>query len=203
MSEAAQSQALREVSLASQSPRRKELLEGLGLRVVVLPSGYIEAPMDDATRGPAEIALLHALGKARQAAANGPAVLIAADTVVDVDGEILGKPADAKDAAAMLRKLSGREHRVYTGFAVIDRLSGQRQSGVESTAVRFVQLSDAEIDAYVSTGDPLDKAGAYGIQGRGGMLVSSISGDFYTVMGLPLARIGAALRELGYDVWAR
>ncbi|HEV2037934.1 MAG TPA: Maf family protein, partial [Candidatus Eremiobacteraceae bacterium] len=91
----------------------------------------------------------------------------------------------------------------YTGFAVIDRLSGQSESGVESTAVRFVQLSEAEIDAYVDTGDPLDKAGAYGIQGRGGMLVSSIAGDFYTVMGLPLARIGAALRELGYDVWAR
>jgi nucleoside triphosphate pyrophosphatase len=199
MSKLAQSRSLREISLASQSPRRKQLLEGLGLRVVVVPSRYVEE--SNAQGDGAEIALRHALGKAVQAADDGPPVLLAADTVVQIDGELLGKPRDANEAAAMLRKLSGREHRVYTGFAVVDRTTKVCESGVESTAVHFATLSDADIAAYVATGDPLDKAGAYGIQGRAGMLVSSIAGDFYTVMGLPLARVGTALRDLGYDVW--
>jgi len=194
---------LREVALASRSPRRKELLEGLGLRVVVVSSSYVEENPADAHHDPSEVALRHALGKARLAAAGGPPVLIAADTVVEIGGEMLGKPADDAEAIAMLCKLSGREHRVYTGFVVFDRASGQKASGVESTTVRFAPLHEDEIASYVATGDPLDKAGAYGIQGRGGMLVTSISGDFYTVMGLPLARIGAAVRELGYDVFAR
>jgi septum formation protein len=201
MNKPAQLQSLREVSLASQSPRRKQLLEGLGLRVVVVPSRYVEVSNTLGTRDGGELALRHALGKAVQAADDGPPVLIAADTIVQIDGELLGKPRDADEAAAMLRKLSGREHRVYTGFAVVDRATKVGESGVESTTVRFATLSDEDIAAYVATGDPLDKAGAYGIQGRAGMLVSSIAGDFYTVMGLPLARVGAALRELGYDVW--
>jgi len=202
MSKPAQSRPLREVSLASQSPRRKQLLEGLGLRVVVVPSAYVEESNTFETLDGAEIALRHALGKAVQAAQNGPPILIAADTVVQIDGELLGKPRDAHEAAGMLRKLSGREHRVYTGFAVVDRAEKACESGVESTVVHFATLSDTDIAAYVATGDPLDKAGAYGIQGRAGMLVSSIAGDFYTVMGLPLARVGTALRDLGYDVWA-
>lgn len=197
----AQFKALREVSLASQSPRRKQLLEGLGLRVVVVTSRYIEESNTHPVRDASEIALHRALGKAVGAAEDGPPVLIAADTIVHIDGELLGKPCDAQEAAAMLRKLSGREHRVYTGYAVIDRVTKVCESGVESTAVRFATLSDADIAAYVATGDPLDKAGAYGIQGRAAMLISSIAGDFYTVMGLPLARVGAALRNLGYDVW--
>lgn len=202
MSKTALSRSLREVSLASQSPRRKQLLEGLGLRVVVVPSAYVEESNTLGTSDGGEIALRHALGKAVRAADSGPPVLIAADTVVQLDGELLGKPRDAHEAAAMLRKLSGREHRVFTGFAVVDRTTKVCESGVESTAVHFATLSDSEIAAYVATGDPLDKAGAYGIQGRAGMLVSSIAGDFYTVMGLPLARVGTALRDLGYDVWA-
>ena len=103
----------------------------------------------------------------------------------------------------MLRALSGRELRVATGFAVIDRQSGRTRSGVESTLVRFAQLDDDAIADYVASGDPLDKAGAYGIQGHGATFVASINGDFYTVMGLPLARITAALRELGFSVRAR
>jgi septum formation protein len=202
MSESTQARALREVSLASQSPRRKQLLEGLGLQVVVVQSTYVEESSNHDAHEPSEVALRHALGKAQQASKNGPPVLIAADTIVEIDGEMLGKPRCAEEAAVMLRKLSGREHRVYTGFTVVDRSSGEKESGVESTVVRFSTLSDADIASYIATGDPLDKAGAYGIQGRAGMLVSSIDGDFYTVMGLPLARIGVVLRELGYDVWA-
>ncbi len=203
MSEAPREQALREVALASQSPRRRQLLEGLGLRVVLVSSGYVEESSAQVHHDPSEVALSHALGKARLAATDGPPVLVAADTVVEIGGELLGKPKDEDEAADMLGKLSGREHRVYTGFVVHDRASGQKVSGVESTTVRFAALRDADIAAYVKSGDPLDKAGAYGIQGRGGMLVASIAGDFYTVMGLPLARIGMAFRELGYDVFAR
>lgn len=196
------SERLHAVSLASQSPRRKELLESVGLRVTIVPSLYCEDRADCA-HDPSELALRHALGKAKHAFAGGPPMLVAADTIVEISGELLGKPHDGEQAFAMLRKLSGREHRVYTGFVVLDRATGRSASGVESTAVRFIPLRDEEIAAYIATGDPLDKAGGYGIQGRGGMLVSCIAGDFYTVMGLPLARVGAALRELGYDVLAR
>lgn len=194
--------AVDEIALASQSPRRKALLEGLGLRVVVVPSGYDESQAIEGN-DPADVALRHAVGKAKEASSRGPSLLVAADTVVAVDGELLGKPKDAADAARMLRTLSGRDHRVFTGFAVVDRSSQAERSGVESTHVRFAALDADDIAAYVATGDSLDKAGAYGIQGRGALLVASICGDFYTVMGLPLARIGTSLRELGYDVRAR
>jgi nucleoside triphosphate pyrophosphatase len=194
---------LREIALASQSPRRRLLLEGLGLHVAVVASAYAEE--DNAPQGvsPRDVALAHAAGKAREAERSGPPVLVAADTIVVVDGELLGKPRGNDEAAAMLRRLSGREHVVHTGFVVLDRSQRRSVSGVESTTVRFARLRDEQIAAYVATGDPLDKAGAYGIQGLGGLFVSSISGDFYTVMGLPLARIGDALAELGYDVFAR
>jgi septum formation protein len=188
---------LTRVALASRSPRRKFLLESVGLDVEVVATSYDE----DARTGvsnPAETVLQHALGKARCAAQTGPSILIAADTLVAVDNEVLGKPRDADHAGAMLRKLAGRRHHVFTGFVVADRESGEQRSGVESTIVRFLPLSEAEINAYVSTGEPLDKAGAYGILGRGALLVESVSGDFYTVVGLPLARVGASLRELGY-----
>jgi septum formation protein len=192
---------LEAVSLASQSPRRKQLLQALALRVVVIPSDFNEdnnkAPSD-----PRQLALTFARGKARMAAATGPAVLIAADTIVALDGRLFGKPSGPAEAKTMLRALSGREHTVFTAFVVLDRGAGEERSGVESTRVQFSPLSDSAIAAYVATGDPLDKAGAYGIQGRGGLLVTSIVGDFYTVMGLPLARVGVALAELGYDLWA-
>lgn len=191
------SEPLTKIALASKSPRRKQLLEALGLDVEIIPSAYDEAA--EASDGsPGEAALRHALGKAQMAHASGPPVLVAADTIVSLDGELLGKPRDAQEARAMLHRLSGREHRVFTGFVVLDRSNGQSRSGVESTQVRFLPLEPEQIDDYVASGDPLDKAGAYGIQGPGALLVASINGDFYTVMGLPLARIDASLRELGY-----
>ncbi|MBC5805210.1 MAG: septum formation protein Maf [Candidatus Eremiobacter antarcticus] len=204
MSETSRSGAgrrLEAVSLASQSPRRKELLRALALRVVVIPSDFDE-DRAEAAGEPEQLALTFACAKARMAKATGPAVVIAADTVVALDGQIFGKPKGTADAHAMLRALSGREHTVYTAFVVCDRGTGEERSGVESTRVQFSALSDTAITAYVASGDPLDKAGAYGIQGRGGLLVTSIVGDFYTVMGLPLARVGGALAELGYDLWA-
>jgi len=185
------------VVLASASPRRLELLESLGLRVEVRPSGYHEP--DDAAATPLELAVAHARNKALHVF-SPDSLVIAADTVVDLDGTALNKPADAADAARMLRALSGREHRVHTAFAL--RLPG-RDALVEdcaTTVVRFYPLSDAEIADYVATGEPMDKAGAYGIQGRAAALVESIAGDFYTVMGFPLARFVRTLRALGFSL---
>jgi septum formation protein len=187
------------VSLASASPRRLRLLESLDLEVVVIRSAYDEAT-NDASGEAGEMALAHAIGKAKGADAGGPPVLIAADTVVDVDGAVLGKPRNADEAKSMLRTLSDRWHVVHTGFAVSDRADGRFVNGVESSRVRFAKLDDAQIERYVDSGEPLDKAGAYGIQGRGALLVECIDGDFYTVMGLPLARLAATLRDLGYEI---
>lgn len=187
------------VALASQSPRRLALLQSLDLDVVVVHSRYTEH--DDGTAGDcAALASRHALGKADAADAGGPPMLVAADTIVDVDGAAFGKPRDDVDAKRMLRTLSDRWHTVHTAFAVVDRSSGKREHGVESSRVRFSRLDDAAIDRYVATGEPRDKAGAYGIQGRGALLVERVDGDFYTVMGLPLSRLAIAFRQLGYEV---
>lgn len=187
------------VALASASPRRLALLQSIGLAVTVVRSAY-EEHRADAKLEPGELVQLHAAGKAERAEPAGPALLIAADTLVALGDDVLGKPKDAVEARSMLRRLSGRRHTVYTGFAVVDRLTGVRTVGMESTAVQFSPLSDGEIERYVATGEPLDKAGAYGIQGRGALLVTSIAGDFYTVMGLPLARVARACETLGYDL---
>jgi septum formation protein len=188
------------VALASRSPRRKHLLESVGLAVEIVPSSYEETVLDGLD--PAQTALRHALGKAESADPTGPPVLIAADTLVSLEGILLGKPSDPDHARSMLRQLAGRVHQVFTGYVVADRSTGRSVSGVESAAVHFLPLSEETIVAYVATGDPLDKAGAYGILGLGGLLVESISGDFYTVVGLPLARIGTSVQELGYNILA-
>ena len=191
--------ALPEVLLASASPRRRELLSSLGFRVIVAPSDVDES--DRPGYAPRELAQLLAAAKADAAAArNGDHVILAADTVVDLDGRSLGKPRDAAEAAEMLELLAGRDHVVHTAFTLIDGASGDRLEHVESTRVRFRPLEPAEIAEYVTTGDPLDKAGAYGIQGRGAALVERIDGDFYTVMGLPLGAVVRGLRTLGYGL---
>jgi septum formation protein len=190
-------QQLHEIVLASASPRRQELLSSLGLRVIVVPS-----EIDEGSRPgyqPRELAELHAGAKADSVAARRPeGVILAADTVVDLDGESLGKPRDPAEAAAMLQRLAGREHLVHTAFALIDGPSGRRLAETETTRVRFAPLGSEEIAAYVATGDSMDKAGAYGIQGRGAVLVERIEGDFYTVMGLPLGRVVRGLEAFGY-----
>jgi len=194
------SERLTAVTLASASPRRLELLRGLGLAVTVVRSSYDEDNTLAPGMTPAALAQFHAEGKAAAAESHGPPVLIAADTVVDVGGVALGKPRDAADARRMLELLSGREHRVHTGFAVIDRARMRQSSGVESTSVRFLPLSAARIRSYVDSGEPMDKAGAYGIQGQGALNVASVNGDFYAVMGLPLARLGLVFADLGFEV---
>jgi septum formation protein len=192
---------LTRIVLASASPRRLELLRSLGLAVEVVPSGYHEPEAPHLT--PAELASAHAREKLTAALArigDSPVPVVAADTVVDLEGEALNKPADAADAARMLALLAGREHRVHTAFALV--LPGVRERIEErsTTVVRFYSLSAAEIGEYVATGEPLDKAGAYGIQGLAAALVESIDGDFYTVMGFPLGRFIRALRRSGFEL---
>ncbi len=154
--------------------------------------------------GPRELAALHAGAKADVVAGREPnALIVAADTVVDRDGTALGKPHDAREAAAMLASLSGREHIVHTAYVAIDTATGARVATSLSTTVRFAHLSPDTIERYVATGEPMDKAGAYGIQGRGAALVERIDGDFYTVMGFPLGDFVRRLPDLGYELVAR
>jgi septum formation protein len=187
------------IVLASGSPRRLELLRSLGLDVDVVLSNYDEPELPGVA--PIEVARRHAREKLERTAfpERLGRIVIAADTVVDVDGDALGKPRDAHEAAAMLRRLSGRTHRVHTAFAlsIPDRATIEE---VATTSVTFYELEPEEIDDYVATGEPLDKAGAYGIQGRAAALVEGIDGDFYTVMGFPLARFVRALRRSGFTL---
>jgi septum formation protein len=192
---------LSRIILASASPRRYELLRSLGLDVEMAPSGYDETPMPQLS--PAELAEYHAaekLGAAMQMRTGLPAgaPILAADTVVDLDGIALGKPRDRDQAAGMLERLSGRDHLVHTAFALAAPSRAEWIRERETTRVRFYALEPGEIAEYVATGEPLDKAGAYGIQGRAASLIEAIEGDFYTVMGLPLARVIRALRRLGF-----
>lgn len=181
--------------LASGSPRRRELLERLGVEIVVRPAD-LEEIVPPGLPPEGVVAALSAQ-KARWVAARCPEELvIAADTVVSVDGDILGKPRDAADARAMLRRLSGRSHSVYTGLTLCR--GGEEDTQCECTQVTFRPLTDGEIDAYIQTGEPMDKAGAYGIQALGALFVTGIQGDYYNVMGLPLCRLGRMLER--FDV---
>ena len=187
------------IILASASPRRRALLEQMGLRFTVVPSDADETVAAGLT--PQQAAEDLARRKAAVVALDHPqALVIAADTLVAVDGALLGKPQDAQDAVGMLRRLSGREHEVVTGLCVA--WQGALHSVCESTAVCFEPLRLEEIERYVRTGEPLDKAGAYGIQGRAGVFVSGIRGCYYNVMGLPLARLKALLLQaVGFEAY--
>ena len=183
--------------LASGSPRRRELLERLGLPFVVRPPAVDETPAAGET--PRESALRLAALKARAAAGDW---VVAADTVVEIDGHVLGKPRDAAENERYLRLLSGRPHLVHTGLAVVS--PGGEKTLVSTTTVWFRDLGDWEITAYAASGEGLDKAGGYGIQEKGMALVEKIEGDFFTVMGLPVAALWQVLAELSYplaEVW--
>jgi septum formation protein len=181
--------------LASRSPRRAELLRRLGLDFEIVPGEVDETYVDHEM--PAAHAERLAREKAIAVAASRPGHLVlGSDTIVVLGSDVLGKPRDAAEAAAMLRRLSGREHEVFTGVALAD---GSRvHSAVERVAVRFRNLGDSEIDDYVATGEPLDKAGAYGIQDMGSALVESIQGDYFAVMGLPVVRTIDLLKRAGW-----
>ncbi len=188
------------IILASASPRRAEILRNAGIPFET------HAPILDESRRPGELRADYvrrlALAKARAAAAaqpdSGDSLFIGADTVVVAADELLGKPESEEDARRMLRLLSGAVHEVHTGLAVVRRPGAMEGVVEEITSVTFAPLSDEEIDAYIATGEPFDKAGAYGIQGIGGRYVSRIEGCYFNVMGLPLARLWLLLREFGW-----
>ncbi len=178
--------------LASASPRRRELFKLVrpDFRVMIPEVNEI-VPPDRINAAAAEfLAELKGAAAAEQFK-TGEAVVVSADTIVCIDGRILGKPHDEDEARKMLSRLSGRTHTVYTGVALVS--NGWHRVFSEATDVEFYPLSDAMIREYIATGEPFDKAGAYGIQGRGGLLVRGVSGDYFNVVGLPVARL---LREL-------
>lgn len=187
-----------QVVLASASPRRLALLEQVGVRAQVCPADFAEA--DGKAAEARQVAVNNARGKCRAvAAAQGDAVpVVAADTIVVIDEDILGKPSGAAAAEAMLARLSGRSHQVITGVAV--RYRGRELYKDCVTSVLFRRLSAQEIREYVATGEPLDKAGAYGIQGRGALLVEKIDGCYNNVVGLPLTMLYEMFKELGADM---
>jgi septum formation protein len=182
------------VVLASASPRRRQLLDLIGIAHEVRPANI------DETMRPREAPRRHAERLAREKASavakrDPDLITIGADTIVVVNRKVLGKPRDADDAARMLALLSGREHVVTTAVAVA---RGKKlRSAVEEVRVRFRRLRDEEIEAYIATGEPMDKAGAYGIQGYGATIVERIEGDYFAVMGLPIVRLIALLRDVG------
>ncbi len=185
------------VVLASASPRRRELLEQIGLSFTVRP-----AASEPAVCGlsPEQTVCAVALAKAEDVAASASPeeLILGADTLVYLDGAPMGKPSDSSQAISMLRRLSGREHAVYTGIALVG--GGRKLVRFEKTVVRFRQLTEEAILRYVDTGEPLDKAGAYGIQGKGCLLVEGIRGDYNNVVGLPLGLLRDMLESFGVYV---
>lgn len=180
------------VILASQSPRRRQLLELIGIAHEVRPASIDERYL------PGELPRAHAERLAREKAAtiaSPSAVVIGSDTIVIVDGDVLGKPKDEAEAVRVLRRLSGRSHVVITAVAV--KWNGRTVVGAEEVTVTFRALSDEAIRSYVATGEPMDKAGAYGIQGYGATIVERVDGDYFAVMGLPLNRLARLLESLG------
>ncbi len=185
------------IILASASPRRRELLEMMGLEFEIIPA---KDELDANGLSPAEAVAKIALGKALAVARDrsDDDLVIAADTLVCLGGELLGKPKDESEAYEMLKKLSGNEHEVYTGVAV--SFGGRTASEAEMTKVRFCKMTDDDIKGYISTNEPMDKAGAYGIQGKGAVFIEGIEGDYFNVMGLPLHRLSLMLKEFGFSL---
>jgi septum formation protein len=185
--------------LASASVRRAEILHDAGFSFTVLSSAVDETPY--AGESPHDLVQRLAAAKAELVAARavGPAIVIAADTIVTLEGHIFGKPRSSDDARHMLEKLSGRTHAVVTGVALIRLPDADQRTFVESTLVHFATLSPEEISRYLATEEPHDKAGAYGIQGRAGRFIPRIEGCYFNVVGLPLARLQQSLYELGWS----
>lgn len=193
--------------LASQSPRRIELMREAGYDIRVIPADIDETPFD----GEAPLTLVERLARAKAAAvaaehAEPNELTVAADTIVTFDGQILGKPADGDEARTMLRELSGRTHQVATGVCIVKAgdatapHAAESLSFVDVTDVTFYELTEEQIERYVASGEPMDKAGAYGIQGRGCVLVEGIDGNYHNVVGLPTCLLAGMLRQVGIDV---
>lgn len=186
----------RRIILASRSPRRKKLLEQVGLEFEICESNFNEDSVNLAD--PIELVKFLALKKAEVVAARyDDAIIIGADAVVIFNGQTLGKPKDAADAKRILRQLSGQENKGITGYALIDTKSKIVVNNYSEAVVKFRDLSDEEIDEYVATGEPLDMAGAYGLMDKGAILMESVRGNFYSIVGLPINQVYVELRKMG------
>lgn len=185
--------------LASASPRRAQILQHAGVSFTVLSSAVDETPFPNETPQEHVERLAKAKAELASARAVGPAIVIAADTVVALEGRILAKPRSTDDARHMLEQLSGRTHSVLTGVALVRLPDGERRSFVESTLVHFGSLRKEDIIHYLATDEPYDKAGAYAIQGRGGRYIPRIEGCYFNVVGLPLAHLMQVLHDLGWS----
>lgn len=187
------------VILASASPRRAEILRDAGISFSVLSSAVDETPYSN--ENPTDLVQRLANAKADLVAARavGPAIVVAADTVVVLDGHILGKPRSTDDARLMLEQLSGRTHSVLTGVSLVRLPDAERRQFVETTLVHFAPISTDEISRYLTSEEPHDKAGAYGIQGRAGRYIPRIEGCYFNVVGLPLSRLLTSMHELGWS----
>jgi septum formation protein len=185
--------------LASSSPRRAEILANAGLPFTVLSSAVDESPSPDEKPAALVQRLANAKADLVTARAVGPAIVLAADTVVVLDDKILGKPRSTEDARHMLQQLSGRTHSVLTGVALVRLPDGERRQFIESTMVHFRPITDEELAAYLATREPYDKAGAYAIQGQAGRYIPRIEGCYFNVVGLPLSRVLTELKSLGWS----
>lgn len=184
--------------LASSSPRRLAILKQIGMNPEVIVSAAEE--IQDGV--PEDVVKINALAKGRAVARSVThRIIIASDTVVAINGKILGKPKDEKDAFAMLSALAGKSHRVYSGIALIDSDTGESLVDADETEVFFCPAEERDLERYIRTGEPMDKAGAYGIQEMGALLVEKIYGDYYTVMGLPLAKLKKMLATWQINLW--
>jgi septum formation protein len=190
------------IILASSSPRRAEILRHAGIAFEIRAAHVDEAELPGETAHAMVARLAEAKARtvaAQMGAGTGDCIIVGADTTVELDGEILGKPRDSAHAREMLAKLSGRTHHVITGLFLLRLPDGATRAAVENSAVTFAPLSEKEIVAYVASGEPLGKAGAYAIQGLAGRYIPRIEGCYFNVVGLPLARLYALLRELGWQ----
>ena len=191
--------SMKQIILASASPRRKALLEQIGLKFTVDTQVQEDAELTE--QEPHQLTKEISLKKAESVAGRYPeAIIIAADTIGVVGGRIIGKPHSESEARAMLASLSGKSHTVITGFTVLDTLTGKAVSRSVETTVYMRRITKTEIDAYVQTGEPLDKAGSYAIQGLGAVLVEKIEGDYFNVMGLPISALAEVLKDFGVKV---
>ncbi|MFA6050378.1 MAG: Maf family protein [Candidatus Paceibacterota bacterium] len=190
---------MREIILASNSPRRKEIFAKTNLPFVTEDSGY-EEDMSLAMP-PIELAKYLSLGKAKASGERHPdAIVIAADTFVVFEGKLLGKPKSEDHAREMLRMLSGKENDVITGVAILDTKTGKTVSFHDTSKIFMKEMSEETIDAYIKTGDPMDKAGAYAVQEIGAVLIEKIEGDFFNVMGLPISRLADHLKDFDVSI---
>lgn len=190
------------IILASASPRRQELLQQIGLDFEVIPSNVDESV--DMAESPEQMVKQLAYSKAKDVSLkiSQPGIVIGADTIVIHDKNILGKPKDEMEAYTMLKKLSGDIHTVFTGFSIINTCTGKTVTGYERTLVKFREIHDEDIRKYINTREPMDKAGAYGIQKKGSLLVERIEGDYFNVVGLPIAKIAWILqKEFQVDIF--